>query len=322
MTKAFSDILDQCLEALERGELTRDECIAHFPQYRRELSDLLQISEKLHAAKPAVPSPDFKHHAQTRMQNLIAAYTPKRAAQQSANPGVVPAPTKQALKPRWALRLTATIFLIITLIVSGTGVASAASRALPGDTLFGVKTTLEEARLIVSDDEGDLALLNQYADERVVEIQALAAAGRYEDIAAGAQAYQDTSAKMAKAIGKLPAGERREALGAQAAKAHERRAQSLTELFDSVPEQGQKGIQKALEVGPPNHAGGPPDGKGKPDQTGCPPDDKGGRPENSGRPEEAGKPVDAGRTENEAENNPDQSGSSGSPDDKCNSDDS
>lgn len=67
----------------------------------------------------------------------------------------------------------------VGLTAVGGGVAWAASDSLPGDTLYPVKLAAEDARLAFASAPGNqVGLALQFAEERVEEIQALAAAGR------------------------------------------------------------------------------------------------------------------------------------------------
>jgi hypothetical protein len=172
--------------------------------------------------------------------------------------------------------------------------------------LYAVKTTVEDIRLYLADDEKDVTLLNEFANERLVELEALALAGRNEALLAAGQAYQNTVAELAHALGKLPPDEHRQALAALLAAAHVQRTLVLTALLDKVPEQAQKGIRIALLAGPPEDKGkpdsaGPPEDTGKPDSVG-PPDDKGkpdsvGPPDDKGKPDSVGPPDDKGKPE-------------------------
>jgi hypothetical protein len=278
MSESFNNILDQCLEAVENGELSVQQCIERYPQFARELSSLLQISKKLNQAPAISPRPAFRQHAHTRMQNLVLANPPRIELKTKQ----VPLQKKVSRNRRPLARLITTLAIVIALLFSGTGIAYASTDALPGDVIYPVKTAVEDIQLVFADDEKDVELLNDFANQRVAEIQALIQEGRYEDISTAAQAYQKTNEKLGKALGKLPDDQKREVIAAVVSAAHQNRTETLTGLLDKVPEQGQKGIQNALEAGPPDHAGGPPEDKGKPD---CPP----GKPDDVGKPDTPGQ---------------------------------
>ena len=98
-------------------------------------------------------------------------------------------------RENWStIRVAALLMSIVLFVGGGLGVtADAAQDALPGDTLYGIKTGLEEARLALSSTAaGDFELHMHFAAERLSEITALVAKGRYEDAEAAvdALAYQ------------------------------------------------------------------------------------------------------------------------------------
>jgi hypothetical protein len=83
--------------------------------------------------------------------------------------------------------------LLITIFVMGVGVrtAYAAGETLPGDTLYPLKTGIEEIRLLLSFDAADDALLKlEFAQRRVGEMKSLSELGRYEDIPLATEIYQ------------------------------------------------------------------------------------------------------------------------------------
>ena len=263
----------------------------------------------------------FLERIRQNWDTRIQAFTPRRTAM------------------RW---VPITIIALLLLVGSGAGVAYASEGALPGDTLYSAKTAIEGVRLAFSDSDGDVELYNQFANERVEEMQALLAAGRPDDLPAAVQGYENALNGMAQALAAVASDDaaRGDALADLITAAHEKRTQVLTDLLSKVPEGGQKGIQRALEApgppegkgkpddtgkpenpGCPENAGGPPEGKGKPDDVGGPPEDAGppedsdapdgaGPPDHAGGPPEGkGKPEDAGPPEGCAsENHPDPEG--------------
>ncbi len=84
------------------------------------------------------------------------------------------------------------IMIALVLFFGGAGATAYASQsALPGDTLYKVKTITEDARLaLTADKKGDALLFNEFVQRRVSEIQALASQGRYQDIPAAASRFE------------------------------------------------------------------------------------------------------------------------------------
>ncbi len=74
-------------------------------------------------------------------------------------------------------------------LVLGSTVTVAADRSLPGDRLYGVKQSVENARLARTDDAGDVALYLDFADRRLDEASRLLAAGRTDDLTMAVNAY-------------------------------------------------------------------------------------------------------------------------------------
>ena len=54
MTTDLSLELADCLEAIERNELTGDECLARYPAQRTSLSELLPVAALLRSARAVV----------------------------------------------------------------------------------------------------------------------------------------------------------------------------------------------------------------------------------------------------------------------------
>src|SRR5829696_631355 len=89
-------------------------------------------------------------------------------------------------RKRKPLRLTTAIFILVlaALLFGGAGITAAtAQSAIPGDALYGVKTSIEQTRLSLAQDAGDRAQMKMgFAQRRLEEIAALIEEGRYRDI--------------------------------------------------------------------------------------------------------------------------------------------
>jgi len=280
MNDTIVNILAECLEALDRGEITIEECQQRYPQYQEELKYLLLLSKYIKAAPDVTPSPVFRHAASTRMNNLIKNQISLQKNQQSdrSRQHARKAKDRVTVRRHSIPRILVTAIVVIGLLFGGTvSTAAASSDSLPGDTLYPVKTSIEDIKLVFADDEGDVELNVQYAQNRVEEMQALVEANRYDDIPIAVQRYEHNIADLAQAMAILSANDpaRAEAHANLLEAARANRTEVLTGLLDKVPDQAKKGIQRALEAGPPDHAGGPPEGKGPPDHAPGPPEDKG-----------------------------------------------
>lgn len=278
MNEPIENILAECLKALQSGEVDVEGCLRRYPERREELEPVLRAWEWVQTAPAVNPSQEFQREAHDR---LLAKLEPQEA----------PRKTKRARRPilgglRWAMAALAVLFVVL---MSGAGAAYASEGALPGDGLYSAKTAIEEVRLAFADSEGDVSLFNEFANRRVEEMQALVAAGRPEDLPAAAQGYENAMKGLSQSLAEVGEDDEEKAneLAGELREEHERRTEVLNGLLETAPEAALKGLQRALEAGPPEGKGKPED-KGKPDNPGCP--EKGGPPEGKGRPDDAGPP--------------------------------
>jgi hypothetical protein len=167
------DLLAECLDAIERGELTVEEGLAQYPEHRRELAELLGAALLLQSLPAVEPRPAFRSGARARLLERVAATHPrgwrerlKRASQVFTRPPFVPS--------RFAWVPAA--ILVLALLAGGT--AYAADGAVPGAPLYGLDRALEEIQLAMQSQPEQAARLNlAFASERLAEAQALAEAG-------------------------------------------------------------------------------------------------------------------------------------------------
>ena len=166
MAASIDVILGQCIVAIQRGEMTKAECLQRYPQYEQELSVLLQTWQELVSSPAVAPSPAFRRIAKTRLQNRLASRQPVTFFDRLRHNWHR---TTQTIKHRrTSMRLvTITIIALLLFVGSGAGVAYASEGALPGDPLYSAKTTIEGVRLAFSDSDGDVELYNEFANERV-----------------------------------------------------------------------------------------------------------------------------------------------------------
>jgi hypothetical protein len=75
------------------------------------------------------------------------------------------------------------LVLAVSMLGVSAGLVQAAHAALPGDALYGLKRGLERAGLAITwSAAGDINLLTQYADTRLVEVETLLTENRVKDI--------------------------------------------------------------------------------------------------------------------------------------------
>ncbi|MPZ62191.1 MAG: hypothetical protein GEU93_13030 [Propionibacteriales bacterium] len=113
------------------------------------LQSLLDTVSTLRQLPPAGVDPQFHDDLRARLMDAAAAELPARRVEASpVRPASVPRTGPRALRRRRLLVATATS---LVLVGGGAGVATASQQALPGDMLYPVKRTLENARLSFAD---------------------------------------------------------------------------------------------------------------------------------------------------------------------------
>jgi hypothetical protein len=148
------------------------------------------------------------------------------------------------------------LYASLVTAASVSAVGAAAQGSLPGDALYGVKLEIEELRMRVAppglrDDLAAMAL-----DERLDEVEQLAAAGRWSQVPEAAGRAAAAKADLERvAPGEAPSllvGDH----------SMERHAERLAHLMATAPAAAQDGLQRALAASTAphpsngNHAGG------------------------------------------------------------------
>ena len=152
------DILQHCLVELAAGRKTPAECAASYPQVR-DLADQLEAAHALMTWPPASLSAAAvrRHHTQIRA---------------AVRAGRQPRPAR-AVAP-W-LRLAMAAALAAVLVLGGAGTLSAAAASLPGQALYGLKRAAEAVQGAFVSNTAEAAWHLSLAEERLEELQALAA---------------------------------------------------------------------------------------------------------------------------------------------------
>lgn len=145
----FEQILEDCLNAIERGASTLDECVARYPQHAAQLKPLLRAASRFERGREVKPSPIFKANARAKLTLHMKAH-PRR---------------KRGFLPIWRMAVSLAA-LVMTFVITGTVYAQS---ALPGDRLYEWKRTSERAWRVVSNDLVgiDLTLADRRLNEYV-----------------------------------------------------------------------------------------------------------------------------------------------------------
>ena len=141
--------LEQCLNEIETGASTLDECMARYPEHATELTSLLHASTRLARVGEVMPSPVFKARTRTELNAYIRSHPRVKR----------PAP--------FAWRLAFNVLTsFLAFFILGTAISQ---RALPGDTLYSWKLSSERVWRTVSIDrlQTDLTLSNRRVKELV-----------------------------------------------------------------------------------------------------------------------------------------------------------
>ncbi|MGB3717750.1 MAG: DUF5667 domain-containing protein [Candidatus Promineifilaceae bacterium] len=186
MNRKIDIILDECLASLQAGD-SLESCLNRYPEHAEELKPLLEMAQTVQS----IPIPQARPEAvQAGRQQMLSVVTAKGGSQ----------PVSKSLFARYAeqiiVRITgkenpdmilmtrfAAAMLIAILAFGGWGVTSASADAIPGDLLYPVKTTMENARLLLTTDPSAREELQQEIQERRrLEIQEAIQAGRETDV--------------------------------------------------------------------------------------------------------------------------------------------
>jgi hypothetical protein len=234
-----ADILDRTLQRMLEGNAAVADSTRGDERAVSEIRPLLETAGRARELLPTHgPSPEFIAATEARLLRRIKAYDPRSARRESRMAGLA----------RWSLPQSAVFTAAITLVViiaSGLGASSASAQALPGDVLYPVKQGLEEISLTFSmSTAGEAALLADFADERLQEIEQLVAKHREADLIAGFEYYGTTLSRLDAAVEQLPSDSTQlDGIRARLA----RHTQALWALRDRLPEQAQSALERAID---------------------------------------------------------------------------
>ena len=185
MASRFEDILSDCTERLLQGESV-EQCLQRYPEQARELEPLLRVAAAARRTSSAVePRPEFKARTRYEIQSRLRPTEPKADARKSSMMGWM---------PRWAV---AAVSLVFVILLAGTTTVAASTDALPGDTLYSVKTTAEAVQLkLTLSEEGKARLQARFAERRAREMARLAESGRTERLRSAATRFGEHLAQV------------------------------------------------------------------------------------------------------------------------------
>lgn len=287
MNHSEVEILDNGLTRSQSDEADLEDCLQQYPEHTGNLGELLGLAEEIHTSlSPSGPDDVYLATSQARLLNLLRARGKDAQKREKKRAWWPNWPRKLAWRPVYLL---ITVLLTIGILGTTVGVAWASTGALPGDNLYGVKRSIEEARLALTwSATGDAALLVRFADERLNEIESLLAVGREDDIRLSLAGYDDMITRL------IEVAEEAEHSGKPGLLEHlqtslAQNIHTLESVQAQVPPKSQEAIRNAIERS--NHGreviehiqqGGHPSDlapgqlKKTPDQPGGQPGDRGG----------------------------------------------
>jgi hypothetical protein len=150
MNNDLEIILDTCLNQIEEGESSVDECLARYPEHAAQLRPLLHAATKLARGREVMPNPAYRMRARSQL-NTYMQQNPQH---------------KRVSPVLWRFAISfATVAMLF--LASGTAFAQ---QALPGDALYNWKLTSEHLWRYTSRDQlgYDIVLSNRRMNELLV----------------------------------------------------------------------------------------------------------------------------------------------------------
>jgi hypothetical protein len=158
MNNVSEAVLHECLALLEQGEAI-EQIITRYPELAAEIRPFLETTAQL---ATLVPQPSLA--AKQSSQKAFLAHAA----------GLKVTPVRPSAWYRLRQALLPLVSLAVVLILFAITAVSVSASAIPGDALYSVKRLVETVRLNqTSDPTAAAALIEQYRQERIREVQTL-----------------------------------------------------------------------------------------------------------------------------------------------------
>ncbi len=163
-TNGPTEVLSRCIQAIEANQATIESCVAQYP----DVPDLEKLLRAMTTAQ-RLPRPALAPADKSAMrQALLNRYRERQGGKQVLQA----APRRPAMS--W-LRVAAALgIVVVILFMSGAGLVRAASDAVPGDGLYGLKRLVEQVELSSTDAQTRPETLYRIALTRIDEVNVLA----------------------------------------------------------------------------------------------------------------------------------------------------
>ncbi|MCJ7567811.1 MAG: DUF5667 domain-containing protein [Anaerolineales bacterium] len=244
MNRKLDFVIDECLSRVQTREDTVKDCVQAYPELKDVLEPLLalalQVNETL---APEKPDAQFVRNAKLRILNRVKASATSISSEISQ--------PKRARRIDFRRRHWSTVIagvvIAAMLFGSGIGIKQASASALPGDSLYPIKRAGEEIQLALSfTTDGDIALLYEFAESRLVEAQTLSEEGRFDDLGIALDGFEDAMGTLEEIALEGDIGDGKLDLAKIQAK-HEKHIQVLERVREQVPEHARAAIDRAIE---------------------------------------------------------------------------
>lgn len=191
----LADVLASCLDSIERGERTPEECLSLYPEHRDELEELFRSLAVVREGSNFAPRPGFHRSSRARLMSRLDARTSRQSRQWIGDwARSIRTRFSRNIVLRWA------IFLVLILSMFGGGTVYASQFTLPGDALYPVKLSVEKMRLSIADDPQKVLLAIEFIQKRVEEIQTLIAQHRQDALPLAASLFANHIATATDAV--------------------------------------------------------------------------------------------------------------------------
>jgi hypothetical protein len=169
----FYAVLDDCLARLRLGEAP-EACLADYPEQADRLGPPLALSAELLQLPRLEPAPEIMAQGYEAMMGVVAGERPSWTAGIGSLAGKLLASLGLGQTGRLSFALRAAVLTLVVIFASAAFVITASADSLPGDRLYPVKRTWENARLALTLAEpARQALRSEFAEQRREEVQAV-----------------------------------------------------------------------------------------------------------------------------------------------------
>ncbi|MFZ5810404.1 MAG: DUF5667 domain-containing protein [Chloroflexota bacterium] len=243
----FEQALQDCLDQIQHGGKSMEEAMAAYPQYRQQLKPLLETAGWLENRQPALSMTD--EQAERSRQRLLRKITQEN----TRRPARKRLPAFEWAAPRLRLNAVGALVLIVGILITAlTAVtALAAQPSLPGEILYPVKITVEQAQIALTIDPIRKSRLHlDFANRRLLEAEELSRLRRYEQIPPVLDEYGrqvDQAMSILKAQAQSPS-QQTSTLTKELQLRLAQNIQQLTALEHTLPPQASPAARQALGI--------------------------------------------------------------------------